>query len=504
MKEFAESLADYRQLAGEPDIKLELTETDSQLVLSHKLHKENLAKIDRNRLRNFLDLFGVAVKCAVSRLVGREELGSLELQPDTVEVLADFIADLADTDDCTLRVAIDKSALAKKAFGAFNGRLLMYFDHARALTVLDGDLVSLERQWFLQNQPVFIVISKPHCLLQGDILNVFGDTPVQTIRELVENYALSDAMKRKLDSRLSTRSRETHWHNGPQFLLPEYLNVSDNGKTPDQTFKPKINQHCMKLMMASLANYTHTENGELVSLFEGQKRFEVKGDTAVAVSNDACRNWFGSYDWIYEDRTSDKLAILRSLVTLQPQGTNTKNYAGILANADHFLRSAKDHYERFVDGSITKYFDKLKDATTYVQSKIDSVGQQVAAIVDTFIKNLLATAGFLVGTILWKIADARTAAAYPVILFAFLAYMAVILLVYYPLIWWSYHLTTSEYDHSLRLYQRSFTTADLEEFIGSAFDRRRRHFWLAFLSTLVMHVLLLAAGIVAHCRGWLR
>lgn len=505
MREYAQGLKEYRTLVGEPGISARLTEKDANLTLRHDLKKEDLGKIDSARLVSVLKLFGTSLKCYASQVVGSQELGAQALNPETLKagLFTGFMNDLSAGADCRLVVVINKTDLINKAFGPVNGRLLMYFDSQRACQILDQDIVSLEQEWFLPSEKLFIILGEPHCILRGEILNIFGDVPEKTIRDFVRE-SLPDMKKGILNTRLNTRSRETHWQNGTRFLLPEYLSVHDEAEQKDQVFTPKLNKHFLDLTIASLANYTHTEGSALMSLFEGQKRFEVKADAAVPVPDGVCDTWFDIYDWTYDDRTADKLSIVRNLITLQPAGAATQNYAVMIANADQLLRSAKDHYERFVGESIKEYFDKLKEATTYVQSKVDSLGQQVSSLVDTFIKNLLATAGFLIGAVLWKIADARAAAAYPVIVFAFVAYIAVILVVYYPLTWWSYFLTTKEYNHSLGLYQRSFTTSDLNTFIGTAFTRRRIHFWEAFVLTALMHFVLLAAGVLAHWRGWLR
>jgi hypothetical protein len=505
VKEYAQGLKEYRTLVGEPVISARLTEKDAKLTLSHDLKKEDLGKIDSARLVSVLKIFGTTLKCYASQVVGSQQLGAQELNPETLEagLFTGFMNDLSAGADCRLEVEIDKTKLINKAFGPDHGRLLMYFDSQRAHQILDQDLVSLEKEWFSQNEKLFIVLGEPYCILRGEILNIFGDVPEKIIREAVTE-PLPDKNKDSLSTRLSTRARETHWQNGTKFLLSEYLRVHDEGDQKDQAFTPKLNKHFLDLTIASLANFTHTEESTLVSLFEGQKRFEVKADAAVPVPDEVCNTWFEIYDWTYDDRTADKLAIVRNLITLQTASALTQNYAVMISHADQLLRSAKDHYERFVGESIKQYFDKLKDATTYVQSKVDAIGQQVGNLIDTFIKNLLATAGFLIGTVLWKIADLKLVAAYPVIIFAFLAYMVVILVVYYPIMWWSYHLTSKEYDHSLELYNRSFTEADVDTFIGKSFDKRKIQFWVAFIVTVLIHVWLLIMALVAHRYRWLR
>jgi hypothetical protein len=324
---------------------------------------------------------------------------------------------------------------------------------------------------------------------------------VDTIRPFVQE-SLPDDKKEKLKTRLNTRASETHWQNATQFILPEHLKIKDRTVGGDKVFKPKLNKHFLDLTIASLANYTRSEGAALVLLVEGQKRLEVGPNQIFAVNDAVCSDWFAIYDWTYEDHTRDKMSIIRNLVTLQPYTPEDQNYGVITSNVDTLAKSAKDHYEKFVGESIKTYFDKLKEATTYVQSKVDSVGQQVNGLVDTFTKNLLAIAGFVIGTVLVKLIDPSLARIYPLIALAFVVYMGVILIVYYPLTLGSYLLTAKEYDHSLLLYKRSFTEEDVKTFIGSSFKRRKIHFWIAFVATALVHILLLAAAYIAHRRGW--
>lgn len=504
MKDYAESLKQYRTLVGEPRIVASINENDKDLVLRHDLQKEDLERIDVSALTAFLTLFGGSLDCKVSEMVGDQPVNNLDLSPEAVAQgrFQKFIADLPAATHCRLRVTINKIQLLEAVFGKTTGTMLLYFDSTSILATLDEDLITIENSWFVPGEKVFLILGDQDCILVGDILHVFGGVSLETIRDFVQK-PLQKSQKEKLETRLNTRASETHWQNATRFILPEHLSVQDRTVNSDKVFKPKLNKQLLDLTIASLANYTRPEGAALVSLFEGQKRLEVGPNRTFAVSDAICSDWFAIYDWTYEDHTRDKMSIVRNLVTLQPYTPMDQNYGVVTSSVNALVKSASDHYARFIGESIKTYFDKLKEATTYVQSRVDSVGQQVNGLVDNFTKNLLAIAGFVIGTVLAKLLDPNLARIYPLIAFAFVLYMSVILIVYYPLTFWSYVLTAKEYKHSLGLYKQSFTEDDVKKFIGDSFKRRKVHFWIAFLTTALVNVLLLGAAYFAHKRGWL-
>jgi hypothetical protein len=504
VKEYAESLKKYRLLAGEPRVVGTIDEKPLNFGLRHDLQKEDLEKIDIQGLSDFLTLFGSSLTCIVSEMVGKEAVSNLKLDPMalTQGEFQRFVGSFPAGTQFRLRVTIDKNQLLESVFGKVTGTILLYFDSKPILDTLDKDLLTIESLWFKPGEKVFLILGDRNVILEGDILHIFGEVSLNTIRPFVQ-APLSSDKKEALEARLNARASETHWQNATQFMLPEHLKILDRTVGGDQVFKPKLNKHFLDLTIASLANYTRPAGAALVSLFEGQKRLEVGPNRTFAVSDAVCSDWFAIYDWAYEDHTRDKMSIVRNLVTLQPYTPIDQNYGVMTSSVNALVKSASDHYARFIGESIKTYFDKLKEATTYVQSRVDSVGQQVNGLVDNFTKNLLAIAGFVIGTVLAKLLDPNLARIYPLIAFAFVVYMGVILIVYYPLTFWSYVLTAKEYKHSLGLYKQSFTEDDVKKFIGDSFRRRKIHFWIAFLSTALVHVLLLGAAYFAHKRGWL-
>ncbi len=501
MKEHVDSLNDYLQMIGHPPV--ERTENGT-LVIRHALTKVDLGNLDKARLGAFLTLFGDSVQCMVSRMVGTQSIDNLKL---CATVLANgtferYLADMPADGNYQLRTTIDKAVLLKSIFGAFEETILFYFDSTPLLTQLNSDLLTIENAWFSKRGKVFLLLGDRDLMLVGDVLHVFGRIPEQTIKHYV-SQPLTVEEKQKHQGRLSIRAAETHWQNGPRLILPEHLRVRDETPGGDKLFKPGLNKHFLDLTIAGLANYTRPEGSGLIVLFEGQKRLEVGPNDGSPVSDEVCNGWFRIYDWAYENRTRDKLSIIRNLVTLQPYTSADKNLGVITSKVDMLSRSAQDHYVKFIGESIKEYFDKLKEAATYVQSKVDAVGQQVNGLVDVFTKNLLALAGFVIGTVLAKLIDQNLARIYPLIAVAFVIYMGVVLLVYYPLTLGSFILTSREYNHSLALYRRSFTEEDVNTFIGNSFRGRRVHFWIAYIATFLVHLLLLILAYLAHRRGWL-
>ena len=501
MREYWDQLEKHRQLVGNSN---DWNERPDNLTVTYYRKKEDLSALFTPVLGQFLMTFGGSLTYLLQDTASGND-NNLELDQPKFEqgLLKKWIEELPPGAECKLVLVINKTMLRKQVFGEIDGKMVLYFRSDNALSVLAKNLVAIEKEWFAPGQKFFLVLGDIDCFLVGDILHVLGGVTIDTIRRFVYQ-PLADAAKDKLTAQLNTRAAETHWQNGTEFIVPEYLNFKDQTGKAEITLKAQLNKHFLDLIIASLANYTHSEPSGLVALFEGQKRVEIRSPTIVSIPDEVRATWFEIYDWTYEDHARDKLAIVRNLITLQPYSPETENYGVITSNANFLLSSAKDHYVKFIGDSIKAYFDKLKDATTYVQSKVDSVGQQVSGLVDTFTKNLLATAGFLIGTVLWKIVDPKLAAAYSVIVFAFVAYMILILAVYYPITWWSYHLTCKEYNHSLELYKRSFTESDVMTFIGNSFDKRRMHFWVAFGVTALIHVLLLTAACVGYKQRWLQ
>jgi hypothetical protein len=493
MREYLDRVVGLRSLLGDGNTGT-VSETQEVLRFYHTLSKSALAALRFEDINEFISGFPDGLTFSLQQ-------GSLESPTGDYEITLNMSADdyqeivdyLDDDISCTVSFTIDKRRLALATFGQLTGRWLFYFYERPFLEVLSGDILRIEREWIRDVEKLFVVIGQPFCLLNGWILHVFGGMSASEIRGHIEE-PLTEDDQNLLKARLTTRMVEAPWQDGARILTPDYLSCIDEGDPKDTAIKPRLNKHLLDLILFSLANYTLRDPTGWTARFEGRKQLDIRVSSAGTVSDEVCNAWLDLYKWVYESRSRDKMAIVRNLLTLHPYDEQSGNYVLVTTHAKTMLTSSKHHFDQLVGESVEKYFDKLKEATSYLQGKVDAIGQQIAALVDTLVKTLLGTVGFAITTVLSKLLDPKSGPISQLVVGAFILYILATILAYYPVTLKAYQLNCRDYQRNETSARRIFSEADLKDFMGSSYRDRCSLFQWTFWGTLVVYVLLMWFG----------
>jgi hypothetical protein len=399
-------------------------------------------------------------------------------------------------------VLISKEALLTTSLPSAEDEIRWYFSPDTASEVAKTGLPGVQQAWFRPRvRTVLIINGLPTRCHSPYFMLLPGDWTVGDIRDALAAAVSEDDWK-QLDERLSRRRTETNWQGAPAMLSPDVLHlVCEPPVAPQDDLRGRLNKLCLDAVVGSLANYTEIRQGPgedpaWLARFEGQKRVEIITSGVDKVEDSVCDQWFDLYDRAYSSRyVTDMINIIRNLLTLQPVDRDNGNCSILLERGADIAESSRAHYERYVGESIEKYFAKVKETAAFFQSKVDAVSQQINGLIDAFLKNLLAIAGFLIGTLVAKVADKTQASAVPVLLWAFVVYIAVSSTIYYVVSWKTYRLTRMEYDDNMENARRFFTPEDQKRYIGEAFKRRESLFLGTFGVTVAVYFLAFVAAI---------
>ena len=101
-----------------------------------------------------------------------------------------------------------------------------------------------------------------------------------------------------------------------------------------------------------------------------------------------------------ENSSSDKLGIVRQIISLQLGDNEEKNYSILAEKAGDILVTAKSNFQLFLRRNVELYFDKRLKISEFLQRFSEEVSTSVSNITSELISNLYKTVGVILGVVI--------------------------------------------------------------------------------------------------------
>lgn len=203
------------------------------------------------------------------------------------------------------------------------------------------------------------------------------------------------------------------------------------------------------------------------------------------------------FQWAYENSTSDKLEIIRHIVSLQLSQNPLDNYALLQGHVKQILETAKGNFKYLIRKNVELFFEKRLKLSEFIQKYNESIGENISTITNELVNNLYRTIGIILGVILAALINPnplRTIVFWTSTLY--LAYVVFIMVYIMPHIYIKFRSEVETYLNNIKVLKGVLLEDEITQVEGDSFKKNRYRFLLYFGLTNLGYGLL---GCLAIC-----
>jgi hypothetical protein len=416
------------------------------------------------------------------------------VSPDLVTGALDHLAQDGALVEVALDLFLDKQELVERLGHPEHVRMLLYSccdKFVETMTTLSlPDLMRLLVP--ASERALVILLGDATGLAEGPSLSIIGldhwvDASGNSLSERVTSLET-------VETALVFRQDECYWENEEPALTPYHLNVVTGSFS-----RPEIVQLITglrdRLAIAYLANRVRAQDDTLACEFWGFHRVSLV--LPPLGRDEATGEAFRLMAWAYENASSDKLTLVRQVISLQLREMANQNYDRVMASAGEILDTAKSSFQMVMQRNVALYFDKRLDLSDHLRAFGNDFADTVSALVDGLLSDLFRTAGLVllvVGMIVLGSGEPSWVPRLAGVLY--LIYLAIVMTCLLPTRYWRYRNQVTHYHAHLESLQEILSDGEMEHLQTNLFPRTRRTFLVIFAITLAIYLALALAALV--------
>lgn len=425
---------------------------------------------------------GVAERLAeVRKVISTEEIC------DSLQCLA---ADGASV--CTsLNIFFDKSEGLRSIGFPTGVQPILYVSSDKFAEVIhDEEFGRLDEVLGLSTEETLIVmLASTTGIARGDNLRIIGLDHWLSFPDI--GFRAGENDRKKVRDALRFRREEVYWELPTQGPTPFHLHVDDlDGATlqrPD--ILETVARQRDRLSVAWLAERAQIQDGAIHCEFRGYNHVEVA--LPALDEMESSRPIFSLFTWAYENASSDKLNIVRQIISLQPELQTSGDYTLLSTGAARILGTAKSNFQIFLSRSVELYFDKRLKVSGFLQEFSKDVTDNVSELTSELVSNLYKTMGVILGVVIAALIDPDlTNLIAAIASYLYLAYLIFILIYLLPSMYLRFHATVQEYKHNVLELRDVLAPEEITRLEGDTFERECRLFKVFFWLTALIYGLL--------------
>jgi hypothetical protein len=401
--------------------------------------------------------------------------------------------------EVSLRIFLDKVELMKKLEWPQHIRQLLYIVADKFLQEIhDADFSALDALLVPNSEDtVTLMLGDASGVAKGPNIRICGKDHWTTQGDL--GFQASEADRKRVQDAINFRSEECHWEIAIPSLTPYHLHIESSSLSRPDIWDT-VARLRDRLSVACLADRVQTHDGILKCEFKGHKRVQIAIPPLNGHVDSA--SVFKLFTWAYENSSSDKLGIVRQVISLQLGDDASDNYYALINAASEILGVAKSNFQLFLRRSVELYFDKRLKVSEFLQKFSQEVSTSVSELTSELVSNLYKTVGVILGVVIAALVDPKQT-AFVVFLTSllYLAYIGFILAYWLPSTLWRFRRKVQDYKHSVFELRDVLSEEEIRRLEGKSFKRTGRMFWAYFIVTGLSYAVLgIVAFLIAACQ----
>ncbi|GAA0679126.1 hypothetical protein ACFQDG_00635 [Natronoarchaeum mannanilyticum] len=246
------------------------------------------------------------------------------------------------------------------------------------------------------------------------------DLPATAFGEYIGFFALrkldsrdfSDFIERRthLDRTLNAIQRECAIDGFHEVYLPPAVFVTDRGdEWLTEVLRQRLAPFQAMFFLLGISNTARRQDGAWRIRINGRKTIDSEvelekerdewelsvsnGPSPVNADREQVQEFVSLFNWIYHSRSTDRVTVLRNIVTLY-----TTNIAGLLDEIENIHASARTNFNVYIEDSVDEFIDFQQEVSRYVfetQREVSNLRRDLSNAVS---KDLFRVFGFILVT----------------------------------------------------------------------------------------------------------
>ena len=448
--------------------------------------------------KSFIDLVST-LGDAIELTIGIDEVHHLiEVRPgipspDFVDKLNE-IFQLPDTMDLRVRIQIQKRIILQSYgldLNQYHGLYYLFFENLVGL--LQAPLPDLDQQLFSSaNTPTLVLVSDVNFLCCGMLFTVVGGDNIQRLDNFLPKP--SKRVIQRLEYFHNIASENLNWVDFRlERLTPIHFFCNIVGEA--ENLANILATRLLELLIIYSANRSIIEKHQIKAFYASSEQTTELVTSETPLALDQRDEIIRLITWIETSQKADKLVIFQNTVAREVTGEDTnQNFYDYIDRLPHLLREARWNYRVYLDGKITKHFEKIEEANEKVASVSGKVSDAIDTLTKGFVDTLLASVGVVILTLIASLAENKTQGViFTVGMWIYAGYLLIFQVVYrLGHLYYSTHLAIKEGEQQLAPYRTALGSNKVNE-LTAFLAKRKRYFYVMFIITVVLFLAVITA-----------
>ncbi len=290
------------------------------------------------------------------------------------------------------------------------------------------------------------------------------------------------------------RSEEVVWDFGTSYLTP-YLFYLSEKKLSDIELVNKIDAFCVQACISYLSTHVRLDDDhKLIGEFLGFRKHIIclSADKRFEKSD----SLFLLFKWSYENTSSDKLNLVRQVISYSFSEDPENNLTTILDKAADFLTISVNNFQYYLRRNVEEYFEKRLKVFEYLQKFTKETSEAITKITSDLVGDLYKTIGVILGVLITALIDPNVI---PTVIhwasFSYIIYILIIILYSLSLVYFKFYNSVKSLDINLKEQSIILTKIELSMIKGKQYKDSVWLFRIYFLITEILYAIL---GIIAY------
>jgi hypothetical protein len=477
------SLSDLAAALGLSLSLLQAGETADTLLFEGDVEALSLSGVALEILQSGVKCWNNSLTVSLTSDYGIRPLtaGPLSVDPNS---FAQFKTDLAAAragDKVRVSLRLDKRYYFRHSLQPVAGvHLLLYIFRSNVIRALAGEFSEVQQIFFPEvHSRCICLLLEDDCQLSGTYLAIVG--PGTFWAECARKAKLQS--RQRIDSVSQTRAEQVSWIDFDTHLTPYHL-MLPVAVSANQDLSAALARKFYSLAVIHLAESVRRVGNDYIASFGGAARVAVHLPLEVNAVPGNTATLARLFMWAYSEKAPDKLPFVRSVTASILTDDPRKNYEVFAEALPRIFVSTRSNYASYIQGFVTRHFEKLREVDGYVREIGNRLGDQVSDLAKNLTTSMLGTVGVVVGGfVTYALNPKVTPKVLSTGLLLYGAYIVAFPLVYFLIFHNLLHyvITVRDFDKRVEEFELALHLPGLSKKLTDNVRWRKAHFWFLFV-----------------------
>ncbi|NOH14894.1 hypothetical protein [Clostridium cochlearium] len=246
-----------------------------------------------------------------------------------------------------------------------------------------------EKVFSIDKQIIFLINDCNYTLYNDNVLITNKNISNDIIQKFLKRF---DINRNKEIARW--RYEQVNWLDGTKWLNPDYFYFDFKCTNINELLKNYFLKNLVNLVIPHISNYVVYENGNFLNTINGHKKITIKINELDNYSQEQVNYLYEIYKWAYTGKNSDKLGILRNLITIFLCEDCGRNYYELLLKKSKGIyNTAIKNFDIYLKENVEKYFEARQRTMDLIENKSNEVSNEISNTISNMNKTLFAFLG---------------------------------------------------------------------------------------------------------------